>query len=98
MFQDGFFSSVENQPYRVDGIPILLDCLYISLTLSFLIVAGLAKVTAERTGAAMQVSNTNPMTGLEGRASLLFNLSKALIASPQFFGQEGRPGNLIGPF
>ncbi|KAF5348904.1 hypothetical protein D9756_009819 [Leucocoprinus leucothites] len=57
--------------------------------------AGLTKVTAERTGAAMQVSETNPMTGLEGRASLLFNLSKALTSSPQFFGTEGRPGNLI---
>ena len=46
----------------------------------------------------MQVSETNPMVGIEGRASLLFNLSKALRASPQFFGEEGRPGNLIGMF
>ncbi|KAF5348888.1 hypothetical protein D9756_009821 [Leucocoprinus leucothites] len=76
MFQDGFFSGIKEQPYRVDA-------------------AGLTKVTAERTGAAMQVSETNPMTGLEGRASLLFNLSKALTSSPQFFGTEGRPGNLI---
>ncbi|KAF9445426.1 DUF1688-domain-containing protein [Macrolepiota fuliginosa MF-IS2] len=57
--------------------------------------AGLAKITAERTAAAMQVTDSNPMTGLEGRASLLFNLSKALSASPQFFGAEGRPGNII---
>ncbi|KAJ3563947.1 hypothetical protein NP233_g8612 [Leucocoprinus birnbaumii] len=57
--------------------------------------AGLAKVTTERTGAAMQVSESNPMTGLEGRASLLYNLSQALTSSPEFFGKEGRPGNLI---
>jgi len=44
----------------------------------------------------MQVSESNPMVGIEGRAALLFNLSKALRASPQFFGEDGRPGNLIG--
>ena len=44
----------------------------------------------------MQVNDSNPMVGLEGRSSLLFNLSKALKASPQFFGINGRPGNLIG--
>jgi hypothetical protein len=58
----------------------------------------LEKVTAEKTAAAMQVSESNPMVGIEGRASLLFNLSKALRASPQFFGEDGRPGNLIGIF
>jgi hypothetical protein len=44
----------------------------------------------------MQVNESNPMVGLEGRASLLTNLAKALKASPQFFGQNARPGNLIG--
>ena len=44
----------------------------------------------------MQVSDSNPMVGIEGRASLLFNLSKALKESPQFFGSDGRPGNIIG--
>ena len=46
----------------------------------------------------MQVDENNPMVGIEGRASLLFNLSKALRASPQFFGEDRRPGNLIGIF
>ena len=36
------------------------------------------------------------MVGLEGRTSLLFKLSGALKASPQFFGEDGRPGNMIG--
>jgi len=44
----------------------------------------------------MQVSDANPMAGLEGRTSLLISLSQALTSSPQFFGEEGRPGNLIG--
>ncbi|KIM38861.1 hypothetical protein M413DRAFT_447555 [Hebeloma cylindrosporum] len=57
--------------------------------------SGLEKVTAEKTATAMQVSESNPMVGIEGRAALLFNLGKALRASPQFFGKEGRPGNLI---
>jgi len=57
---------------------------------------GLSKITAENTATAMQVSDSNPMVGIEGRASLLFNLSKALKESPQFFGSDGRPGNIIG--
>jgi hypothetical protein len=44
----------------------------------------------------MQVSEANPMVGIEGRAALLFNLSKALQSSPHFFGAEARPGNIIG--
>ena len=36
------------------------------------------------------------MVGLEGRTSLLVNLSKAMSDSPKLFGTDGRPGNLIG--
>ncbi|KZV67351.1 DUF1688-domain-containing protein [Peniophora sp. CONT] len=57
--------------------------------------SGLANVTAVQTGELMQVSAANPMVGLDGRASLLVNLSKALKQSPEFFGAEGRPGNMI---
>ncbi|KAI0037010.1 DUF1688-domain-containing protein [Vararia minispora EC-137] len=57
--------------------------------------AGLAQVTAEKTARAMQVSASNPMVGLEGRASLLVSLSNALKASPHIFGVEGRPGNML---
>ncbi|KAF9515938.1 hypothetical protein BS47DRAFT_1371927 [Hydnum rufescens UP504] len=38
---------------------------------------------------------SNPMSGLEGRTSLLSNLSQALRTSPEFFGVDARPGNLI---
>lgn len=46
--------------------------------------------------AALQVTDLNPMVGLEGRTSLLTNLSKALKNNPQLFGDDGRPGNMVG--
>lgn len=57
---------------------------------------GLEQITAEKTAQVMQVGSDNPMVGLEGRASLLVNLSHALKSNPTFFGAEGRPGNMIG--
>lgn len=57
---------------------------------------GLARITTDSIASAMQVSETNLMVGLEGRASLLINLSKALKAKPEYFGLDGRPGHLIG--
>lgn len=36
------------------------------------------------------------MVGLEGRASLLTNLGKALKENPAYFGADPRPGNVIG--
>lgn len=59
---------------------------------------GLAAITPERVASAMQVSPSNPMVGLEGRAGLLHKLSGALSSNPQFFGPDGRPGGLVGPF
>lgn len=38
----------------------------------------------------------NPMLGLEGRSNLLKGLGTALKACPEYFGNEGRPGNMIG--
>lgn len=40
----------------------------------------------------------NEMAGLEGRTQLLVRLADALDASSEFFGQNGRPGNLLGRF
>ncbi|KAF8747498.1 hypothetical protein RHS02_00097, partial [Rhizoctonia solani] len=56
---------------------------------------GLKRITPEKTGEAMQVSASNPMSGLEGRSNLLANLGGALSASPEIFGSDGRPGNLL---
>lgn len=56
---------------------------------------GLARISASSIGSAMQVTEQNPMAGLEGRANLLSNLSNALSKNAIYFGDEGRPGNLV---
>lgn len=57
--------------------------------------AALDKITTERVGAAMQVSSSNPMSGIEGRTGLLANLGLALKSQPGFFGDSARPGNML---
>lgn len=42
----------------------------------------------------MQVSETNPLEGLDGRTGLMANLGKAL-KNKTYFGAEGRPGNIV---
>jgi hypothetical protein len=66
------------------------------LMMLYISAAKLADITVEKVAEAFQVTPSNPMVGLEGRTSLLINLSKALKASPQFFGEDGRPGNIVG--
>ena len=56
---------------------------------------GLQNVTVETLAKGMQVSEQNPMSGLEGRAGLLIRLSTAL-QKPELFGTDARPGNMIG--
>lgn len=64
--------------------------------------AGLRALVTDRLGAAFQVSEVNPLVGLAGRATLLRRLGEALAEQPEYFGDEGRPGNLfdtlVGPF
>lgn len=57
--------------------------------------AGLRTLTAEALGDALQVSPANPMSGLEGRSSLLLRLSHALTTNMAMFGDSGRPGHLV---
>jgi hypothetical protein len=57
--------------------------------------AGLHKVNVETLAKGMQVSDSNPMSGLEGRAGLLMRLASAL-QNEEIFGVDGRPGNMIG--
>ncbi|KAF7295583.1 hypothetical protein MIND_01098300 [Mycena indigotica] len=56
---------------------------------------GLARLTVEKISAGMQVTPDNPLVGLEGRTSLLVNLSTALRTSPEFFGSAARPGGVV---
>lgn len=76
--------------------PLLLSGFPTETESQFVVAKGLAGVTAERTAAAFQVTESNPMVGLEGRTSLLVNLSKALSSNPEFFGPDSRPGNIVG--
>ncbi len=56
---------------------------------------GLARVDAAAIAAAFQVSEHNPLVGLEGRAGVMQRLGGALRAAPQFFGTtQPRIGNL----
>ena len=95
MFQSGLFSSDSQQPYRVDGRLSLYKIRDLRFSYNFQ-AKGLENITSEKTAIAMQVSESNPMVGIEGRTSLLFNLGKALKANSQFFGIDGRPGNIVG--
>jgi len=56
---------------------------------------GLQKLTAEKLAAGLQSGPGNQMAGLEGRTELLVRLSGALAEKTEFFGADGRPGNMV---
>ncbi|KAI1391730.1 DUF1688-domain-containing protein [Hypoxylon trugodes] len=56
---------------------------------------GLRKLTVEQLAKGMQSHPGNEVAGLEGRAQLLIRLGDALESKPEFFGDDGRPGNMI---
>jgi hypothetical protein len=56
----------------------------------------LKNITETNLARALQVSRSNPLLGVGGRATLLHKLGLALEASPDFFGKEvPRPGNMV---
>jgi hypothetical protein len=58
--------------------------------------AGLANLSLNQLAQAFQVSDANPLVGLEGRLTLLKTLGEVLQGNPQFFGKEHpRPGHLV---
>lgn len=56
--------------------------------------AGLAALTMQDLMDYFQVSDRNPLVGLEGRLQLLKNLGQALV-NQEVFGKEARPGNIL---
>jgi hypothetical protein len=54
----------------------------------------LQAITAQQISDAFQMSTTNTMTGLAGRAALLANLGAVAAATPAVFGSPARLGNL----
>jgi hypothetical protein len=51
-------------------------------------------VDAEMLAKLFQVDESNPLVGLEGRAALMRRLGEAMLAAPDVFGPDGRPGGL----
>jgi hypothetical protein len=56
---------------------------------------GLKNLTVEKMAAGLQVTEQNPIAGLEGRTGLLIRLADALY-NQQLFGADARPGNMLG--
>ena len=57
--------------------------------------SGLKRMTVEDLAKGFQVSESNPLDGLEGRAALLSRLGQALD-NQTYFGADARPGNMLG--
>lgn len=57
---------------------------------------GLKSITDEKLAAGFQVSDKNPILGIDSRAALLRSLGGSLLENPSIFGEQGRPGNLVG--
>ncbi|KAF3385907.1 hypothetical protein DPV78_012521 [Talaromyces pinophilus] len=56
---------------------------------------GLSNMTTEKLISGFQVSDENPILGIDSRAALLRSLGESLLQYPDAFGEEGRPGNLV---
>lgn len=57
--------------------------------------AGLKSLSVEKLERGLQVSDMNPIAGLEGRAGLMSRLGDAMSDS-SIFGKDGRPGGMLG--
>ena len=64
--------------------------------------AGLRGLVTDRLAAAFQVSQSNPLVGIEERAILLRRLGETMSEQPEVFGENGRPSGLfdmiVSPF
>ena len=64
--------------------------------------AGLRGLVTDHLASAFQVSDANPLVGLQERAILLRRLGEAMQEQPEVFGPEGRPSGLfdtiVSPF
>jgi len=57
--------------------------------------AALKDLTVDALAKGLQISDTNPIDGLEGRSFLLMKLGDAMD-NQTFFGVDARPGNMLG--
>lgn len=57
--------------------------------------AGLRGLATDHLASAFQVSEANPLVGLESRAVLLRRLGEAMAEQPEVFGEDGRPAGIF---
>ena len=57
--------------------------------------AGLRGVVTDHLASAFQVTETNPLVGIEERAILLRRLGEVMAEQPEVFGEDGRPAGLF---
>lgn len=72
----------------------ILPCSNIDVTDPIKKATALKKLTPELLAKHLQVSQSNPMAGLEGRCNLLIKLGDALAVRPDLCA-TGRPGDLL---
>jgi hypothetical protein len=56
---------------------------------------GLRGLVTDHLASALQVSNANPLVGLEERAILLRRFGEVMSEQPEAFGEDGRPSGLF---
>ncbi|KAL7791441.1 hypothetical protein V8C37DRAFT_157120 [Trichoderma ceciliae] len=56
---------------------------------------GLRALTVAKIASGMQADPDNELVGLEGRTELLVKLADSLEENVEYFGADGRPGNMI---
>ena len=56
---------------------------------------GLEQLSSSALSTGFQISDRNPMLGVDSRTNLLKSLGTSLLAHPDVFGPEGRPGNIV---
>ena len=90
MFEKGMFSSDKSDPHRV-------DCIYPS-QFRLTVAIALKEFSDELLAEGLQVTSSNPLRGLSGRAALLRRLGTTLEESPSVFRRNNlnRPGNMLG--
>lgn len=69
--------------FSSDDDPLRADC------------AGLRGLVTDHLASAFQVSQANPLVGIEERAILLRRLGEAMAEQPEVFGEDGRPGGML---
>lgn len=100
MFKSGAFSSNNGGDVElVDGQSLqpLWICARSMLTLPLTGHALLALdvATFEK---HFQITSKNPLVGTASRVSLLKSVGSCLLSLPKYFGENGRPGNLVGMY